>query len=92
MAAMKVGEIQEYKGWRILRRWDDGGVPSYLAAVPPGKAIEPCCGNNCGQCDGMHCLACWGMGLRSLKADIRAHMPLSNCSNCERVDPLRWWY
>ena len=88
---MKVGDIQEYRGWTILRRADDYGQVSYLAAVPTGKAIEECCGNNCGECVGMHSLACWGLGLRSLKKDIDGHMPLGDCPNCERLNPLQGW-
>ena len=88
---MKVGDTQEYRGWTILRRADDYGQVSYLAAVPTGKAIEECCGDNCGECVGMHSLACWGLGLRSLKKDIDGHMPLGDCPNCERLNPLQGW-
>jgi hypothetical protein len=89
---MKIGETQEYLGWTIERESNDmNGRPRYMAGPPPGKAIEPCCGKGileCGRCGGQHTVACWGMGLRSLKAELKLFSrDLEDCPNCEIYPP-----
>jgi hypothetical protein len=88
---MRIGETQEYLGWTIEREENDlNGRPRYMAGPPPGKAIEPCCGKGileCGRCGGQHHVACWGEGLRSLKAELRAIGDLDDCPNCEIYPP-----
>jgi hypothetical protein len=78
---MRIGETQEYLGWTI----EMYGHNDFMAYVPQGKAIEEC-DEKYGS--GLHCLACYGAGIRVMKADIRDHNDLlADCPNCHQEYP-----